>query len=71
MEHRSKTKKYDVEEIKEVNIKSHFGPEENEEVHDYINRKKAEQQEKIRNAYLQQIHLSSLDRRLEKEIERA
>ena len=40
-------------------------------MHEHQKQRRLEQQEKGRNAYLSQMQLSSLDRRLEREIERA
>ena len=71
MEHREKVKKYEHDETKQVNTKPHFGPEENEEVALYMKHKRIEQQEKVRQAYLKQIELSQLDRKLERELELA
>ena len=39
MEQRDKVKKIEVEEAKTINTKSHFGPEENEEVALYLMKK--------------------------------
>jgi hypothetical protein len=71
MDQREKQKKGEVEESKAYNIKAHFGPEENEEVALYIMKKNQEQKLAVRNAYLQQMELAKMDRKLEKEIERA
>ena len=71
MDQREKQKKVEIEESKAFNTKSHFGPEENEEVALYLMRKNQDQKLAVRNAYLQQMELSKMDRKLEKDIERA
>jgi hypothetical protein len=52
MELREKQKKIELEEAKAYNTKSHFGPEENEEVATYLMKKNMDQKLAIRNAYL-------------------
>ena len=64
-------KKTEVEESKAYNTKAHFGPEENEEVALYIMKKNQDQKMAIRNAYLQQMELTRMDKKLGKDIEKA
>lgn len=64
-------KKTEVEESKAYNTKAHFGPEENEEVALYIMKKNQDQKLAIRNAYLQQMELTRMDKKLGKDIEKA
>jgi len=71
IEARSRVRQHEIVEVKSDNTKAHYGPEETEEVHEHQKQRRLEQQEKVRNAYLSQMQLSSLDRRLEREIERA
>jgi hypothetical protein len=71
MEQRDKMKKTEVEESKAYNTKAHFGPEENEEVALYIMKKNQDQKLAIRNAYLQQMELTRMDKKLGKDIEKA
>jgi len=71
MEQRDKMKKNEVEESKAYNTKAHFGPEENEEVALYIMKKNQDQKLAIRNAYLQQMELTRMDKKLGKDIEKA
>jgi hypothetical protein len=71
MEHKDKVKRFETDEVKQVNTKPHFGPEENEEVAILHKQKRIEQQEKVRNTYLKQIELSQIDRKLERELELA
>jgi tRNA nucleotidyltransferase (CCA-adding enzyme) len=71
MEQRDKMKKTEVEESKAYNTKAHFGPEENEEVALYIMKKNQDQKMAIRNAYLQQMELTRMDKKLGKDIEKA
>ena len=71
MEQRDKIKKSEVEESKAFNTKAHFGPEENEEVAMYIMKKNQDQKMAIRNAYLQQMELTRMDKKLGKDMEKA
>jgi uncharacterized membrane protein YkoI len=64
-------RRFETSETKQVNTKPHFGPEENEEVALHMKQRLIEQKEKVRNAYLKQIELAHLDRKLEKELELA
>jgi hypothetical protein len=57
IEQRNKVKQYENEEVKSLNTKPHYGPEENEEVALYEKQKRAEQQARVREAYLKQIQL--------------
>lgn len=71
MEQRDKMKRLELEEAKMVNVKSHFGPEENEEVALYLMRKNQDQKLAIRKAYLEQMELNKMDKRIGKDIEKA
>jgi hypothetical protein len=71
MEVRERSKKAESEEGKSQNTKAHFGPEENEEIVTHIRLKEDLQKERVRNTYLQQMQLSNIDRKLQRELELA
>jgi hypothetical protein len=66
-----KERKLEADDIKNVNVKSHFGPELSEELATHLSKKQLDQKIKIRNTYLQQMQLSSMDKKLEHELELA
>lgn len=71
MEQNNKKKQFEEMESKNFNTRAHFGPEESEEIAQNIMRKHAEQKMRIREQYLKQMELQEMDRKLEREIERA